>query len=86
MDKFYGFKKTSLPSQTLFVLEKTRMHQIHVVLYMHNLYIMFFPLIFLLPALKQLMLEKEAELALTNNELAELEEYQVMVSLVIILI
>ena len=32
------------------------------------------------------MLEKEAELALTNNELAELEEYQVMVSLVIILI
>ena len=29
-------------------------------------------------ALKQLMLEKEAELALTNNELAELEEYQVI--------
>ena len=25
------------------------------------------------------MLEKEAELALTNNELAELEEYQVIV-------
>ncbi len=30
-----------------------------------------------LTALKQLTLEKEAELALTNNELAELEEYQV---------
>ena len=29
-------------------------------------------------ALKQLMLEKEAELALTNNELAELEEYQTL--------
>lgn len=29
-------------------------------------------------ALKQLMLEKEAELALTNNELAELEEYQAL--------
>jgi len=28
--------------------------------------------------LKQLMLEKEAELALTNNELAELEEYQTL--------
>lgn len=28
-------------------------------------------------ALKQLMLEKEAELALTTNELAELEDYQV---------
>jgi len=26
------------------------------------------------------MLEKEAELALTNNELAELEEYQVLKS------
>lgn len=34
---------------------------------------------FLITALKQLMLEKEAELALTNNELAELEEYQVIV-------
>lgn len=32
-------------------------------------------------ALKQLMLEKEAELALTNNELAELEEYQVLLPL-----
>lgn len=31
----------------------------------------------ILSALKQVMLEKEAELALTNNELAELEEYQV---------
>jgi len=31
----------------------------------------------LFTALKQLMLEKEAELALTNNELVELEEYQV---------
>ena len=31
----------------------------------------------LFTALKQLMLEKEAELALTNNELTELEEYQV---------
>ena len=28
-------------------------------------------------ALKQLLLEKETELALTNSELAELEEYQV---------
>ena len=33
--------------------------------------------ILLFTALKQLMLEKEAELALTNNELVELEEYQV---------
>lgn len=29
------------------------------------------------------MLEKEAELALTNNELAELEEYQVIVCYVV---
>ena len=38
---------------------------------------------FLFTGLKQLMLEKEAELALTNNELAELEEYQVIVCLTI---
>lgn len=38
---------------------------------------------FLFTALKQLMLEKEAELALTNNELAELEEYQVIVCLTV---
>lgn len=31
------------------------------------------------------MLEKEAELALTNNELAELEEYQVLTNMYIYL-